>query len=180
MSKPLRIVSINGSYSQPSKTAALIDQIVLEINKNTDAQHHAIEISALDSSFGSAMSRDELSSEVISELKAVESADFIIAASPVFRGSYTGLFKHFIDMVDQYALANKPVMLAATGGSDMHALMIEFALRPLFGILQAQTVPVSIYANSGDFDGQTILNPGVFSRIEMAVKDIIPLLPKAN
>jgi FMN reductase len=108
-------------------------------------------------------------------VRAVETADVVIAASPVFRGSYTGLFKHFFDLVDQYALANKPVILAATGGSERHALMIEHALRPLLGFFQAWTAPMGIYLSAADFDGTMILNPEVYERIEVAVDDVVPV-----
>jgi FMN reductase len=93
----------------------------------------------------------------------------------VFRGSYTGLFKHFFDFVDQYALAGKPVLLAATGGSDRHALVIDQALRPLFGFFQAWTAPMGVYLSSGDFAGTTVLNPEAYERIEVAVDDVVPV-----
>jgi FMN reductase len=83
-------------------------------------------------------------------VRKVETADLIIAATPVFRGSYTGLFKHFFDFVDQCALAGKPVMLVATGGSDRHAMVIDQALRPLFGFFQAWTTSMGVYLSARD------------------------------
>jgi FMN reductase len=100
----------------------------------------------------------------------------LIAAVPVYRGSYPGLFKHFFDLIDQYALANKLVLLAATGGGDHHALVLEHALRPLFGFFQAMTIPVGIFASAGDFDGTVLLNPRVYGRIEVALTDVADLL----
>lgn len=49
----------------------------------------------------------------------------------MYRGSYTGLFKHFFDFIHQDALIDKPILLAATGGSERHALVIDHQLRPL-------------------------------------------------
>jgi FMN reductase len=86
------------------------------------------------------------------------------------------MFKHFFDLVDRYALADKPVLLAATGGSDRHALVLEYALRPLFGFFQALTVPVAFYASAGDFDGTVLLNPRVYGRIEVGLADVVDLL----
>ncbi|WP_205856947.1 NAD(P)H-dependent oxidoreductase, partial [Phytoactinopolyspora endophytica] len=94
----------------------------------------------------------------------------------VFRGSYTGIFKHYFDLIDQYALANKPVFLIATGGGDHHALVLEHAMRPLFGFFQSMTFPVAVFASSGDFDGTTLLNPRIYGRIEMAISDVADLL----
>ena len=93
----------------------------------------------------------------------------------MFRGSYSGLFKHFFDFVGQYALAGKPVLLVATGGSDRHAMVIDQALRPLFGFFQAWTAPMGVYLSNGDFDGITVLNPEAYERIEVAVNDVIPV-----
>ncbi len=94
----------------------------------------------------------------------------------MFRGSYTGIFKHYFDLIDQYALANKPVFLIATGGGDHHALVLEHAMRPLFGFFQSMTFPVAVFASSGDFDGTTLLNPRIYGRIEMAISDVADLL----
>jgi FMN reductase len=85
------------------------------------------------------------------------------------------LFKHFFDFAGQYALAGKPVLLAATGGSDRHMMVIDLALRPLFGFFQAWTAPMGVYLSSGDFDGTTVLNPEAYERIEVAVNDVIPV-----
>jgi MsuE subfamily FMN reductase len=65
-------------------------------------------------------------------LAAVEAADALIVGTPVYRASFTGLFKHFFDFVEQTALVDVPVLLAASGGSDRHALVLEHQLRPLF------------------------------------------------
>src|ERR671918_283478 len=56
----------------------------------------------------------------------------LMVASPVYRASFTGLFKHVFDFVGQYSLIDTPVLLAATGGSDRHALIIDHQFRPLF------------------------------------------------
>jgi FMN reductase len=75
-------------------------------------------------------------------LAAVEAADALIVGTPVYRASFTGLFKHFFDFVEQTALVDVPVLLAASGGSDRHALVLEHQLRPLFSFFQAQTLPI--------------------------------------
>ncbi|MDA8372286.1 MAG: FMN reductase [Nocardiopsaceae bacterium] len=176
MSTTLTTVTLLGSYSTPSKTAALAELIVATVADRIPVDSHVIDVHTLGPGFTGALARDDLAPEVLAEVKRLESADLVVAASPVFRGSYTGLFKHFVDMVDQYALANTPVMLAATGGSDRHALVLDHALRPLFAFLQALVAPVGVYASAGDFAGTEILNPEVYARIEVAVDDMVPLL----
>jgi FMN reductase len=67
------------------------------------------------------------------------------------------------------------VLLVATGGSDRHAMVIDQALRPLFGFFQAWTAPMGVYLSSGDFDGTTVLNSEAYERIEVAVNDVLPV-----
>ena len=66
---------------------------------------------------------------------------------PGLPGSFTGLFKHLFDFVGQYALVGTPVLVAATGGGERHALILEHQLRPLFGFFQALTLPIGVYAS---------------------------------
>ncbi|MFI2214892.1 FMN reductase [Streptomyces sp. NPDC020141] len=175
MTAPLRVVAVVGTLRSPSRTTALVELMLETLAARTEIESRLIELHTLGPGFTGAAERDQLGAEAGEALRAVEEADLVIAATPVFRGSYTGLFKHFFDLVDQYGLAAKPVLLAATGGSDRHALVIEHALRPLFAFLQAWTAPAGVYLSSGDFDGTTILNPEVYERVEMAVADVVPV-----
>jgi FMN reductase len=86
-------------------------------------------------------------------LAAVAAADGLIAVTPVFNASYSGLFKSFFDVVDKDSLDDKPVLLAATGGTARHSLALEHALRPMFAYLHAVTVPTSVFAASEDWGG---------------------------
>lgn len=171
MSGPLRVVAVVGTTKSVSKTRALVELIVGQLASRTEI----IEIHTLNPGLGAALEREQLDTRAEAAVRKVETADLVIAATPVFRGSYTGLFKHFFDFVGQYALADKPVMLVATGGSDRHAMVIDQALRPLFGFFQAWTAPMGIYLSAGDFDGTTVLNPEAYERIEVAVDDVVPV-----
>jgi FMN reductase len=175
VSGPLRVVAVVGTTGPVSKTKALAELIIGRLAARIEVSVEIIEIHALNPGLGAAIERDQLDGRAAAAIAAVESADLLIAATPIFRGSYTGLFKHFFDFVGQYALANKPVLLVATGGSDRHAMVIDQALRPLFGFFQAWTAPMGIYLSSGDFDGTTVLNPEAYERIEVAVDDVVPV-----
>lgn len=172
----LQVVVVNGSPSEKSKTMGLVDVALDTLRATRRVRVDRIDVYRLGPGFTESIEREEVPPEIEAEIALAERADLLIAATPVFRGSYTGLFKHFFDLVDQYALANKLVLLAATGGGDHHALVLEHALRPLFGFFQAMTVPVGIFASAGDFDGTTLLNPRVYGRIEMALNDVAGLL----
>jgi len=172
----LRVVVVNGSPHEKSKTMGLVDVALDTLSTMLPTTVHRIDVYRLGPEFATATERDVVTPDIEAELLAAETADLLIAATPIYRGSYTGLFKQFFDLVDQYALANKLVLLAATGGGDHHALVLEHALRPLFGFFQAMTIPVAIFASAGDFDGTTLLNPRVYGRIEMALTDVAGLL----
>lgn len=172
----LRVVVVNGSPSRPSKTMGLVDVALDTLGGMLPIETSRIDVYDLGPGFTGAIERDDVSPETETSLRLVEEADLLIAAAPVFRGSYPGMFKHFFDLIDQYALANKPVLLAATGGGDHHALVLDHALRPLFAFFQALTVPVAVFASAGDFDGTTLLNPRVYGRIETALTDVADLL----
>jgi FMN reductase len=172
----LRVVVVNGSPSERSKTMGLVGVILDTLGSMLPIETSQIDVYRLGPGFTAATERDEVTPDVEATIRLAEQADLLISATPVFRGSYPGMFKHFFDLVDQYALANKPVLLAATGGTDRHALVLEHALRPLFGFFQALTVPVAFFASAGDFDGTTLLNPRVYGRVEMGLTDVVDLL----
>ncbi len=182
--KTLRVAVVNGSPSETSKTVGLINLFLTTLadllaEEDIRMEASRIDVYRLGPVFTGAIEREGIAPEIETVLKQVEEADLLVAATPVFRGSYTGLFKHFFDLIDQYALANKPVFLAATGGGDHHALVLEHALRPLFGFFPSMTMPVAVFASAGDFDGVVVLNPRIYGRIEMAIADVRPLLVSA-
>ena len=172
----LRVAVINGSPSAPSKTMGLVDVILDTLDETVPLDFSRIDVFRLGPGFTGATERADVTPEVEATLQTAESADLLVAATPVFRGSYPGMFKHFFDLVGQYALANKPVLLAATGGGEHHALVLEHAMRPLFGFFQALTIPVAFFASAGDFDGTVLLNPSVYGRIEVGLADVGALL----
>lgn len=172
----LRVVVVNGSPSRASKTMGLVDAVLDALAGDMPVEHSRIDVYRLGPEFTGAVEREDVTGDLEDTLRRAEQADLLIAATPVFRGSYTGMFKHFFDLVDQYALVNKPVLLVATGGGEHHALVLEHALRPLFGFFQALTIPVAIFASSGDFDGTVLLNPRVHGRLEMGLGDVSDLL----
>ncbi|MGP4028835.1 FMN reductase [Actinomadura sp. 3N407] len=86
-------------------------------------------------------------------VETVTNADGLIAVTPVFNASYSGLFKTFFDVVERDSLDGKPVLLGATGGTERHSLAIDYAMRPLFAYLRAAVVPTSVYAASEDWGG---------------------------
>lgn len=152
------LVVVTAGLSQPSSTRLLADRLsaaavaaagslgvrldvrVLELRDLAhDITNHLL------TGFPPAALRDALD--------AVAAADGLIAVTPVFNASYSGLFKSFFDVVDSGALDDKPVLIAATGGTARHSLALEHALRPMFAYLHAIALPTSVFAASEDWGG---------------------------
>jgi FMN reductase len=174
--RPLRVVAVSGSLHAPSKTTALVKEILASFGREVAVDAHLIAVSEIGPDFAGTLRRDQLPASVEEELQRIESADLLIVASPVYRASFTGLFKHLFDFVGQYALVDKPVLLAATGGSDRHALIIEHQFRPLFGFFQALTLPIGVYANDTDFTAGAVSSLELQERIDLAVARSLPLI----
>ncbi len=176
MTHPFRLVAVSGGLQRPSKAAALAEHLLDLITEEVPCEQRLIELGQLAPQFAGAVWRSQLPGTVESELAAVEQADLLVVATPVFRGSYTGLFKHFFDFIHQDALVDKPVLLAATGGSERHALVIDHQLRPLFSFFQARTLPLGIYATDKDFVDYRLQNETLIQRAALAIQRALPLI----
>ncbi|QXZ10652.1 FMN reductase [Comamonas sp. Y33R10-2] len=174
--RPLRVVAVSGGLQRPSKSAALAEHLLELIASEIPCQPHLIEIGQIATQFAGAVWRSQLPGAVVQQLAAVEQADVLIVVTPVFRGSYTGLFKHFFDFIEQDALIDKPILLAATGGSERHVLVIDHQLRPLFSFFQARTLPLGIYATDKDFSGYQLQSEALIERANLAVQRALPIL----
>ncbi|MGM7679678.1 FMN reductase [Microbacterium sp. A94] len=176
MTTPFRIVAVSGSLHEPSKTTALLRAISAAIAERADCEVLLIELTTVGPALAGALRRDDLPLHIEEQLVAIEQADLLIVGSPVYRASFTGLFKHLFDFVGQYALVGTPVLLAATGGGERHALMIEHQLRPLFSFFQALTLPLGVYASNTDFDGYRVNSEVLAGRIALAAERALPLV----
>lgn len=175
--KPLNIVAISGGLNVPSKTEALLQTLVERLAKAIPIQVHFIKFSEIAPLLGGAIYRNQLPQQVQDDLATVENADALIVGTPVYRASFTGLFKHFFDFVEQNALIDVPVLLAASGGSERHALVLEHQLRPLFSFFQAQTLPIGVYATDRDFSPEyTVQSELLNERINLAITRAVPVL----
>lgn len=150
-----RLVVVNAGLSNPSSTRLLADRLTAEY---VAAQGDRVEVEVLDlrelaGDIANSMSSGFGVGAMSAALAAVHDADALIAATPVFNASYSGLFKSFFDLVDVEQMSGKPVLIAATGGSARHSLVLDHALRPMFSYLRAVVMPTGVYAASEDWAG---------------------------
>lgn len=172
----LKIAVVIGNPSSTSRTKvlalALADALAQALPAAMPLQTTVLEIAQLAPHIVGA----GLAPEGAAAVQAIEAADLVIAATPVYKGSYTGLFKHLFDLVGPDALVGRPVLLAANGGSERHALVVDHQLRPLFAFFRALTVPSAVYAAEADFDGDVLRSEALRARIQEAAGQAALLL----
>jgi FMN reductase len=152
------VVTVSGTLHSPSKTGTLLTGIVTALTEQAAITADDVDLLSLGHPLIDALG-GAVSPELAEQLERVASSDLLVVATPVYKGSYTGLLKLFVDLLGQDALRGRPVILAATGGSDHHSLVIEHELRPLFGFFRAHTVPTGIYARGADFTDGALSEP---------------------
>lgn len=178
---PLNIVAVSGGLNTLSKTESLVQSILDELAQAIPISVHFIKLNEIGPLLGGAIYRNQLPAIVQADLDAIESADVLVVGTPVYRASFTGLFKYFFDFVEQTALVDVPVLLSASGGSERHALVIEHQLRPLFSFFEAQTLPIGVYATDKDFSpAYAITSPQLQERIQLAVERALPILQRVQ
>ncbi|QLJ05585.1 FMN reductase [Streptomyces sp. NEAU-sy36] len=173
----MKLVVVSAGLSVPSSTRLLADRLAAAVVRRADAEVdvQVIEVRDLAVEIAHNLTNGFPGRALAAAQDAVTGADGLIVVTPVFSASYSGLFKSFFDVLDKDALTGKPVLLAATGGTARHSLVLDHALRPLFSYLRAVAVPTGIYAASEDWGAE-----GLAERIERAGQELASLMPKAE
>jgi len=176
MSRP-NIVAVSAGLWSPSKTTVLAKAISSAAAERLHGHSALIEIGSFAAELGATFRRGDAKGDLAVALAEVERADVLIAATPVFRGSYTGHFKHFFDLVELAALKGAFVVVAAVGGGEKHCLVTEHALKPLFGFFQSIVLPSGVYASEPDFAGGELVGASVVARIDDVLSELAALFP---
>ncbi|GAA2710726.1 CE1759 family FMN reductase [Actinoplanes palleronii] len=174
--KQRNLVVISAGLSQPSSTRLLADQLsaaavraAAQLGVTLDVQ--VVELRDLAHEITDHMLTGFAPAALKQAQDAVAAADALITVTPVFSASYSGLFKSFFDVLDQDALLDKPVLLAATAGTARHSLVLEHALRPLFAYLRALPTPTAVFAASDDWGANSVEGP-LRGRIDRAAAEL--------
>ncbi|MFF9641730.1 CE1759 family FMN reductase [Kitasatospora aureofaciens] len=155
---PITLAVISGGLSQPSSTRLLADRLAEAATSHLaradrEVLVHLRELRPLATPISHHLLSGFPAQSLGEALEEVSTADALIAVSPIFSASYSGLFKSFFDLLDPGALAGKPVLIGATGGTARHSLALEHALRPLFAYQRALVAPTAVFAASEDWGG---------------------------
>jgi FMN reductase len=172
------LVVVTAGLSQPSSSRLLADRLVAAVDRH-------LREAAIEPSVEVIELRDhaqDLTNNILTGfpsprlqgvIDAMLGADGLIAVTPIFSASYSGLFKMFFDVVDKDGLAGKPALIAATGGTARHSLAIEHAIRPLFAYLNAAVVATGVYAAAEDWGGGGLTADGsLVERIDRAAREL--------
>ncbi|MGW1932376.1 FMN reductase [Streptomyces sp. NPDC001919] len=182
----LKLVAVSAGLSSPSSTRLLADRLLQAARYRLAEQEYAVDVQVVELRDLAVDIAHHLvtgfpSGKLQDALDAVTGADGVIAVTPVFTASYSGLFKSFFDLVDPTALTGTPVLIAATGGTARHSLVLDHALRPLFAYLRAHVVPTAVYAASEDWgaggDAYTEGLPGRITRAGGEFADAVAARP---
>jgi FMN reductase len=171
----MSIVGLSGGLSERSRTSAIVGTVADRVAARAGGQSRLIEVATLEG-IGDLRSRAKATDAVRDALDAVEAADLIVVGSPVYKGAYTGLFKHFVDFLAPDALVGVPVALLATGGSDRHALVVEHALRPLFAFFQAQPLGTAVFVTDREIVDGVLTSELAERRVDRLVEEAVQAL----
>lgn len=167
----MRLVVVSAGLSVPSSTRLLADRLAAAVGRQADVDIQVVELRDLAVEIAHNFTSGFPGRKLAEALDAVTGADGLVVVTPVFSASYSGLFKSFFDVLEKDALVGKPVLVAATGGSARHSLVLEHAMRPLFAYLRAVVVPTAVYAASEDWGAE-----GLPERIERAAGELTALM----
>jgi FMN reductase len=176
-----RLAVVTAGLSEPSSTRLLADQLAAATRKALEQRGSEVDVEVVEL-------RDhahELTNNLLTGFPAenlrkaigrVVEADGLIAVSPIFNASYSGLFKLFFDVLETGSLAGKPVLIAATGGTARHSLALEHAMRPMFAYLRSVVVPTAVYAASEDWGTGGAGHRALAERVELAAGELATLI----
>jgi FMN reductase len=167
------LVTVSAGMSSPSSTRLLADRLTAATERalterGEDVRTRTVELRDVAHDVMNAMTTAVPTGDLRGILDDLAEADGVIAVTPVFNASYSGLFKSFFDVVDPEALDGRPVLIGATGGSPRHSLVLEHALRPMFSHTRSLVAPTGVYAASEDWGSGEAGGRELAARIERA------------
>ncbi|MFI9162395.1 FMN reductase [Kitasatospora aureofaciens] len=177
-----KLAVVSAGLSKPSSTRLLADRLAEATvrrlgEEGREAEAVVIELRDLAVDIANNFVTGFPAAALREAIGTVTEADAVIAVTPIFTASYSGLFKSFFDVIDHDALTGKPVLIAATGGTARHSLALEHAVRPLFSYLRAVVLPTAVYAATDDWGtAGDALTDGLPGRIERAAGELAALL----
>ncbi|MFC5928256.1 NADPH-dependent FMN reductase [Cryobacterium melibiosiphilum] len=183
--KQRTLAVVSAGLSQPSSTRLLADKLAAAtvarlVDENIETRVVTYELRDYAQDVMNNMLTGFASPRLETMIDAVTAADGLIAVTPIFTTSYSGLFKSFFDVIDNRSLTDQPVLIGATAGTARHSLALDFALRPMFTYLHAVVVPTSVFAASEDWGSGDARVATLPARIERAAGELAALVARSD
>ncbi|MFD3519096.1 NADPH-dependent FMN reductase [Streptomyces sp. NPDC058653] len=131
------VLSVSGSPSPTSRTARLLRHLDAALIAQG---HQVVPLDVRTLSAEALLGADFGHPDIKRATELFARADGVVIGTPVYKAAYSGLLKSLLDLLPQYALADKVVLPLATGGSVAHVLAIDYALRPVLSAMGATHV----------------------------------------
>ncbi len=172
---------VSAGLGTPSSTRLLADRLTADTvealrQRGVDATVEVVELREHARDLADNLVTGFPNESLRSALETVTGADGLIAVTPIFAASYSGLFKTFADVIDTDTLTGTPVLIAATAGTARHSLALEHAMRPLFAYLRAVVAPTAVFAASEDWAGGDGTSAALADRIRRAAGELAGLV----
>ncbi|HET7532704.1 MAG TPA: FMN reductase [Nocardioidaceae bacterium] len=173
------IAVVTAGLSRPSSTRILADRLAEATDRalrlyDEQVDVEVVELRDLAQDITNNLLTGFPSGDLEAAIRTVRDADALIAVTPVFSASYSGLFKSFFDVLEDGTLEGKPVLVGATAGTGRHSLVLEFAMRPLFAYLRAIVVPTAVFGASEDFGSNA--SGSLAERVDRAGRELADLV----
>ncbi|MFC5997049.1 NADPH-dependent FMN reductase [Pseudonocardia hispaniensis] len=170
----MKLLGVSASPSADSKTLLALTAAVAHVRwRYDDVATDVINLRDLDMAFCDGRDPDRYEGDTRVVIDTVVAADALIIATPMYRGSYTGILKNLVDVLPNDALQGKPVGLIASGGSDHHFLAVEHQLKPLIGFFYGHPIPGAVYLNNDHFAAGRLADPGIIDRLAQLVDAVV-------
>ena len=170
----MNVLLLGGSPSTPSTTWRLQQLVGARLAAHG---HRTVALQVRDLPAQSLLRADASDPAIAEAVALVSDADAVVVGTPVYKASFSGVLKVFLDLLPQDGLANKLVLPLATGGSQSHMLALDYALRPVLASLAPRHILPSIYATSEQlpWDPDKGLAPvaAIAARIDAGVEQLV-------
>lgn len=169
-----RIVTIAGSPSATAKSSAILG-LAHRVLKRNAVCSHAITVRNLPPE---ALIHADTKHPAIQEaVGRVLGSRGLLIATPIYKASYSGVLKTFLDLLPQDALKGKVILPLATGGSLAHLLALEYALKPVLSALGATHILRGVFLTDSEIQfehgGTLSLEEEVERRLNHSLAELI-------
>ena len=176
---------VSAGLSKPSSTRMLADRLADATasrlrETGDDVTVEVVELRDLAQDITNNLLTGFPSARLAEAIETVTGADGLIAVTPIFSASYSGLYKSFFDILEPGAIAELPVLMGATGGTARHSLAIDFALRPLFAYLHAVAATTAVFAATDDWGDPDDTEKPLPERIDRAAAEFAEVVRRST